>query len=757
MLGSDSRWSIRRGAILAAAFAASGVLGDDVLATTGFTNCNNDSDITVNNVDITYNNAQKTVTFNVAGTSNKEQNVTAVLSVTAYGQDVYTNSFNPCDADTHVEQLCPVPVGSFSANGTQDIPEAYANKIPAIAFQVPDIAAQATLKLKSLDGDSDLGCIESQVTNGKTADVPAVSYVAAGIAGAALLLGGAGALGSAMGAGSGAGAGTMSPSAGEVIGVFQGFAMNGMMSANLPQVYRSFTKNFAFSTGLIPWTQMQMSIDNFRSMTGGNLTNDSVEYLQNATLVFPDGSSSNANGSLFKRGLDNWVNLALREIDTSVNSTGTSADNSTSATESSIRAAVSGIQAYANQLTVPQSNTFLTVLLIVAIIIAVIVVGILLVKVVLEAWALFGSFPQSLTGFRKHYWGSIARAITQLILLLYGVWVLYCVFQFTNGDSWAAQVLAGVTLALFTGILAFFAWKIYSMAKKLKNAEGDASALYEDKQVWVKYSLFYESYKKSYWWLFVPAIIYMFAKGTVLAATDGKGMTQTVAMIIVEGLMLGLLLWSRPYERKSGNVINTMIQVVRVLSVVCVLVFVEELGISQTTQTITGVVLIALQSALAGLLAILIAWNAISACCKQNPHRKRRKELEKMQKEQRDMDALTPLDARNSLLMMEHMKGNERDTSNTFSMAKVNAVDSKEPFTHVRQDSEPERYEAANPYSTLNAPAFNRPLTPSTSNDRDRLIDHAAPIDRQPTLPQVGGYGGGYGQGYSTYRGPGGF
>lgn len=91
--------------------------------------------------------------------------------------------------------------------------------------------------------------------------------------------------------------------------------------------------------------------------------------------------------------------------------------------------------------------------------------------------------------------------------------------------------------------------------------------------------------------------------------------------------MLGLLLWARPFERKSGNVINIFIQVVRVLSVVCILVFVEELGIAQTTQTVTGLVLIVVQSVLTGVLAILIAVNAIILCCRENPHRKRRKEL----------------------------------------------------------------------------------------------------------------------------------
>jgi hypothetical protein len=125
-------------------------------------------------------------------------------------------------------------------------------------------------------------------------------------------------------------------------------------------------------------------------------------------------------------------------------------------------------------------------------------------------------------------------------------------------------------------------------------------------------------------------------------------LVPTAGQLIIASLMLILLLWSRPYTLKSGNWINIIIQTVRVLSVVCILVFVEELGISQSTKTITGVVLIAVQSALTGVLAILIAVNSLIFCIKDNPHRKRRKEAEKIN---RDLDNLTPLDNRESILM----------------------------------------------------------------------------------------------------------
>ncbi|KAI5868320.1 TRP-domain-containing protein [Durotheca rogersii] len=712
MAVSNSRWNVRRAAIWAMALAT-GVLGDDRLVTKGFTNCEAESVVRIQQVDISFSNSDKIVVFDIAGVSSKRQNVTATLAVSAYGQDIYTKSFNPCDEATLIAALCPAPAGSFSARGSQAVPAEYAGAIPGIAFQMPDIVAQATLKLKSLDDGAEVGCVRCQITNGKSAVIPTVAYIAAGVAGAALLVGGVGAVGATLSGGAGAGGGTISPSFTEMLGVFQGFAMNGMMTGQLPQVYRSFTQNFAFSSGLIPWMQMQISIDNFRGATGGNLTRDSVEYLLKSNFAFQ-------NGSVTRRSLDG-LSLAAREIETQVSGTTPSDESFTAAAEATIREAVSGIKQYAEQLSVPQSNTFMTVLLIVAIVVAVIVVGILLIKVVLEVWALYGNLPASLTGLRKHYWGSIARALTSLVLLLYGIWVLYCVFQLTHGDSWAAQALACVTLLLFTGILAFFSWKIWTMARQLKNTQGDTSALYEDKKIWFKYSLFYESYKKDYWWVFVPVIFYMFIKGCVLAATDGHGMAQAVSLLFIEGLMLALLVWSRPFERKSGNVINIMIQVVRVLSVICVFIFLEEFGLAQTTQTVAGVILVGIQSALAVALALLIACNAIVACVKQNPHRRRRKEMEKMQ---RDLDDLTPLDARNSLLMERNKSGESINYLGSFPMDKK---------ASPAYESSGDRYigvaiEPANPYAAV-ALSHNRSLTPGARDQgRESLVLNAAPM-----------------------------
>lgn len=162
---------------------------------------------------------------------------------------------------------------------------------------------------------------------------------------------------------------------------------------------------------------------------------------------------------------------------------------------------------------------------------------------------------------------------------------------------------------------------------------------------------------------------------------------------------------------------------------------------------------------------------------------------------QRDMDTLTPLDARNSLLL-DRKQTAMSDTTESFSIAKTGAM---QDVKAVDRDSDPERYvgfatttpsEPMNNYGprTLSAGSgAYRPLTPSTPLATDNLIANAAPIGRsdmgarQPTLPNMNmnvpgaypsarpmyngpaqarfGNGGGYGQqgggGYGQGAGPG--
>jgi spore coat protein U-like protein len=81
------------------------VLGADTISTSGYSVCLDDANVQVTTLEATYNRNTRVLNFNVAGSSSKEQNVTATIVVSAYGQEVYNKSFSPCDND--MPEMCP--------------------------------------------------------------------------------------------------------------------------------------------------------------------------------------------------------------------------------------------------------------------------------------------------------------------------------------------------------------------------------------------------------------------------------------------------------------------------------------------------------------------------------------------------------------------------------------------------------------------------------------------------------------------------
>lgn len=63
-------------------------------------------------MNVKYDRSTGRVTFDLAGSSNTEQKVKAVLTVTAYGKVVYKNEFDPCEKN--MTQLCPRMVPDVS-------------------------------------------------------------------------------------------------------------------------------------------------------------------------------------------------------------------------------------------------------------------------------------------------------------------------------------------------------------------------------------------------------------------------------------------------------------------------------------------------------------------------------------------------------------------------------------------------------------------------------------------------------------------
>jgi hypothetical protein len=90
-------------------------VGSDILSTNGISSCLNNGTVTVNNLNMQFDRSANLLTFDVSGSSSKQQKVTVSLVVAVYGTLVYYKRFDPCDAATKIDQLCP---GMLSAPNT---------------------------------------------------------------------------------------------------------------------------------------------------------------------------------------------------------------------------------------------------------------------------------------------------------------------------------------------------------------------------------------------------------------------------------------------------------------------------------------------------------------------------------------------------------------------------------------------------------------------------------------------------------------
>jgi len=230
----------------------------------------------------------------------------------------------------------------------------------------------------------------------------------------------------------------------------------------------------------------------------------------------------------------------------------------------------------------------MTVLFIFLIVLGAIAIGMMLFKLILEIWSLTGTLSPRMEAMRKDYWLILSTTIVRLVLMAYGFWAVYCFWQFRAGDSWAADLLAAVTLATFTGVIAFFTIRIFYLASKARKLESGLNELYEHEPWARKYGFFYDSFKSNLWWFFIPILLMALIRALFIVFANGHGLAQAVGIIVSEGIFLIVLFIHRPYHGRGTNVINAMIAVVRVLSMICLLIFVDELGISSQNNRSDG-------------------------------------------------------------------------------------------------------------------------------------------------------------------------
>ena len=296
-------------------------------------------------------------------------NVTANLLLNVYGLNPVNITLDLCTILGGA--LCPLPMYNFTGSDSISLPDSLdvSDKIPGIAFKVPDLEGFAQLTLTEVATGNVKACVQATLSNGWSTHQPAVEWVTGGAALAALLS---------------AAWQSLSPDAIapfrllDLIYLYQTIASASFLSLNYPSSYRAFTLNFSWAMGLFSTSSsssIQSSINRMRHLTGGNLadaaTGSAVGFVNRKLSPYNIPGSNFLVSPSFVPRMQDFVLTAMTDLQ-STGSTksphifktrlhANSQDEVQTVTAVSSNVLQAGIPIYVNSIHIATANAFMTV------------------------------------------------------------------------------------------------------------------------------------------------------------------------------------------------------------------------------------------------------------------------------------------------------------------------------------------------------------------------------------------------------------
>ncbi|KAJ7901723.1 TRP-domain-containing protein [Mycena olivaceomarginata] len=584
------------------------VAADGTLFTSSVTYCQPPESLLVQQFDVSYIEHNNSISFDIAAQSvDSNVSVSANILVNVYGLTPVNVSIDICSLLSGV--LCPLPQFTFNGSQSLALPSklGVANRLPGIAFAIPDLEAYAQLTLIEVGTGEVKACVQATLSNGWSTRQPGVEWGTAALALFTLLV-----------------AAWQSTSAHAVLPYrlldllhfYQTIAATALLSLNYPLLYRAFAVNFAWAMGLIssPNSKLQHSINNMRALTGGHLAN----------------SSSAAAVGLINRKISPWnTNIETSSpssltqsllADTSANHSAptnlrlafgafqqlSAVDEVQTVTDDSSNVLQAGIPIYVNSIHIATANAFMTIFLVglVAVAIALGIAGLL--YAFLYAANRFG-WGKEQTRYRltSSYPAYIRSWALRLGLIGVSPIMIFVFNQWSLKDSWLSILLSVLTLLAISAVVLYPVYLTLRLARR-----ESPDALESNLEHLDIHGPLYAQYRTPRYYFFLPLLIAAFVKAIVIAAGQGRGMAQVVVFLIVEVAIVGAHIVLKPYDSRGGDVFSTYLAIVRLVCTGCMIAFVESVGVAAIPRVAIGAVIAVIFSIAVIVLAINIFLHA---------------------------------------------------------------------------------------------------------------------------------------------------
>ncbi|KAK7035296.1 hypothetical protein VNI00_012063 [Paramarasmius palmivorus] len=582
---------------------------EDKLFTSSVTYCRPPESLLVQQFDVTYFAKNQSVSFNITAASViPNLDVSANLFLNAYGMKPVNLTLDFCSILDGA--LCPLPIHNFSGHASLTIPDEFSDRIPSIAYKIPDLEAFAQLMLTERDTGDVKACVQATLANGWSTRQPAVEWTTGGITIATFLV----ALWQ-----------SRSPNSIipfrllDMISLYQTIATSAFLNINYPSLYRSFTLNFSWSMSLFTTRSaaVQNAINDMRARTGGGLANSTTESavgLVNrklspfndliAALPVQDSVTEIASSyysriynaaSNFTEPSDKIAGLRLFAAD---------ADAVQTVTEDSSNVLQAGVPIYVNSLHIATANAFMTVFICALVLIAIALFVFGVAFAVLFAMEHYKLGQEDTRAKLRHSYGPFVRAWSlRLALIMFSPIVVFALYQWTLDDSWLSVLFSVISfLAIMAGIIYVF----FLVFRRVRRS--DTASLYSTEFL-QSHGPAYAQYRDPRYYFSLIFIGGTFLKALFIAAAKSNGLAQVILILLVEIGTLIALLVLRPHKTRGGDVFSTFLAVVRVVCTGLLFAFVERFAVKAIPRVAIGAVIAVIFSVSIIILVINLLLN----------------------------------------------------------------------------------------------------------------------------------------------------
>ena len=643
------------------------------LYTGDFADClGGESLFNVTKFDAAYYADNLTVLFHLDGTTNMhKESLVLHLALEAYGELQFNMTYDPCKYN--ISSMCPLMAGvPVSAFAVFSIPPNATDGVSTVSMNMPDLESLARIQIFANSTETEIGCFQAVMTNGKTFSQPKAVGTAVGVMTTLAL---AASFATAI-------YGVSIPHMRQhyahsfsvliIFETFQSMFFSGALSVNWPSVLPAWWSNFAWTAGMIANNQLVRAVSSF---TGNSVNITQVGGAGSVQINNGGGLSQMIYGRELTAAHGKLVDASLRKFVTRASHNATdpydySWSGSPRLPGMPMPGTWPGFTGTLSVVNIPPAEAFMVCVIWLLIAVVGVTVLVIVTKVVLDTLVKTKVLKtDGFDFFRKHVWGYIAVAILRTMYIAFFTIMTLSMYQLTlRGPTGPTAIAAIVWLLFFGGLGSIAAYACYfrlrhgkfeigkdtirlesgkmlgtvpfiaaTRASKIGEEEpahrprlfgtmpvrkvtfvdedADRATVHQDEGYIKRFGWLYGRYRRSNWWFFAVYMTYQFVRACFLGGGARMPLAQVYGLFVFEILALVLMVKVNPFESNRNAAVSVwMLSISKVVTTGFSIAFLPAFNLNRVAAAILGIIIVVVQCFIGIAVMILIVLGMISSC-----------------------------------------------------------------------------------------------------------------------------------------------